>query len=209
MIRVALVDDHALIREGMRRAIERADDMRVAAEAASVAEGKSIIRMQPYDVLVVDLKLPDGDGLDLVAPFRRHNPAAGIVVLTMYGGDDHLLRARSAGASRFIAKDAPSREVVAAIREAFERPTEFKATGLADALARRESSTTPQLTRREREVLALLGEGLGVSAISGRLFISESTTKTHVAKIYGKLGATNRASALMAAIRLGLLEPEE
>lgn len=206
MISVALIDDHTLIREGLQRAISRTAGMDVGGEAASVAEGRALINKQPFEAMIVDVKLPDGDGRDLIPAFRRRNPTSGVVVLTMYGGDEHLLQAKSAGASGFVAKGAPASEVIAAVRRAVERPNDFTADGLADALRRHGSNTAPQLTRREREVLDLLGEGLGIAAISRRLFISESTTKTHVAKIYAKLGVTNRAGAIMAAVRLGLIE---
>lgn len=209
MIRVALVDDHALIREGLQRAIARSDGMEVAGEAASLAEGKALLQKPGFDALVVDVRLPDGDGRDLIPPFRRRNPDAGVIVLTMYGGDEHLLQAKTAGASAFVAKGAPAAEVVTAIRRAVEQPHEFAADGLAEALRRQGSNSAPQLTRREREVLDLLGEGMGIAAISRQLFISESTTKTHVAKIYSKLGVTNRAGAIMAAVRLGLVEPTQ
>ncbi len=125
-------------------------------------------------------------------------------MLTMYGDDAHLLRARSASASAFVSKDAPAQNVVSAIRHAAARPDKFVAEGLAEA--ERNRAEHALLTTREQEVLNLLAEGLGVAGISSALFISESTTKTHVAKIYGKLGASNRAQALMTAIQRGLVD---
>ena len=205
MIKVVLIDDHALIRDGLRRAIDRAEGLTVVGEAASVAEGLSVVNHFSPEVVVIDVRLPDGDGVELCRELRDLDPARGLVILTMYGGDQQLLSAQNAGASAFVAKSAPARDVIAAIRHAAESPDKYMADGLAAALSRSRDSGTPKLTSREREVLDLLAEGLGVAAISRRLFISESTTKTHVAKIYGKLGATNRAQALMTAIRMGLI----
>lgn len=203
---VMIVDDHALIRDGLRRAFERAEDFDVVGEAGSLAEARALLAKVQPDVLVLDIRLPDGDGLSWCKEVRDHDPGLAVVILTMYAGDQRLLDARDAGASAFVSKDAPAREVVATARDALARPDEFVASGLADALARTDSLHRPTLTARETEVLGLLAEGLGVAAISRRLYISESTAKTHVGKIYAKLGASNRAQALMTAVRLGLVD---
>jgi DNA-binding NarL/FixJ family response regulator len=129
----------------------------------------------------------------------------GLVVLTMYAGDEQLFAALEAGASAFVAKDAPAADVVAAARNASISPRSFTAADLADAMRRKMSPTGPQLSPREAEVLKLLAEGLGVAAIASKLYVSESTAKTHISKIYEKLGAANRAQAIMNAIRAGLL----
>jgi DNA-binding NarL/FixJ family response regulator len=124
----------------------------------------------------------------------------------MFADDGALFAALDAGASAFVPKDALSDEVVAAARHAAVSPNTFTAPDLAVALRRRMAPTGPQLSRREREVLQLLGEGLGVAEVGQRLFISLSTAKTHVANIYDKLGATNRAQAIMFAISAGLMQ---
>ena len=204
--RVLLVDDHDLIRDGLRRAFERAGDLVVVAEAASVKDALDALRSNDIDVLVTDLGLPDGRGLDLVRAARAASATMGIVVLTMYSGDEEVIGAMEAGASAFVTKDASADEVVAAARHAASAPRSFSAQDLAAVMARQIAAPTgPQLTPRELEVLLLLVDGLAVGQISRRLFISESTTKTHVAKIYTKLGASNRAQAVMAAVRLGLI----
>lgn len=205
MTTVLIVDDHDLIRQGLRRAFERADDFDVVGEAASVAEGRAQVDALAPDVVVCDVRLPDGSGLDLVRAVRDEHPDTGLVVLTMYAGDDQLFGALDAGASAFVPKDAPADEVVAAARHAAAAPRAFAAADLAAAMQRRLTPTGPQLSPREREVLQLLADGLGVAAISRRLYISESTTKTHISKLYDKLGAANRAQALMTAIRVGLI----
>jgi DNA-binding NarL/FixJ family response regulator len=203
--RVLLVDDHDLIRQGLRRAFERAEDFEVLGEAASLEQGRALVREHRPDVLVVDVRLPDGSGLDLVKSVRQDSSDVGIVVLTMYAGDEQLFAALDAGASAFVAKDAPATDVVAAARHAASTPGSFTAADLAAAMRRRISPSGPQVSPREKEVLTLLADGLGVAAISKKLYISESTTKTHISKLYEKLGAANRAQAIMTAIRLGLL----
>lgn len=209
-ITVLLVDDHELIREGLRRALERESDVEVVAEAASVAEGIAMGRKDDPTVAIVDLRLPDGNGLEVVRALREQSPDMGIVVLTMYAGDNQLFDALDAGASAFVPKSAPAEEIVAAARHAASAPHSFTSADLAEAMKRRTAPQGPQLSPREREVLQLLADGMGVSQISRQLFISDSTTKTHISKLYDKLGAGNRAQALMTALRLGLLaSPDE
>jgi DNA-binding NarL/FixJ family response regulator len=200
-----LVDDHALIREGLRRALERGGSFTVIGESGTLQEARVRLEHRPPDVLIVDVKLPDGDGLDLVREVAAQRPQLGIVVLTMYSGDGQLLAAKDAGASAFVAKDAPVNQVVAAAAAAVRDPRTFRADGLDAALRRAEQNQKPTLTPREQEVLTLLADGLGIAGISQKLFISDSTTKTHVSKIYDKLGAGNRAQAIMTAMRLGLI----
>lgn len=206
---VLLVDDHELIRQGLTHAFERQRDFRVVGAAGSVAQGLEMARAHSPTVVVTDIRLPDGTGLDLVRALRSEDDEVGIVVLTMYAGDDQMFGALEAGASAFVAKDAPADDVVAAARHARVSPRSFTAADLADAMRRKMSPTGPQLSPRETEVLRLLAEGLGVSAIARQLFVSESTAKTHISKIYEKLGAANRAQAIMLAIRARLLSDDE
>ena len=203
--RVLLIDDHDLIRQGLARAFERHDDFEVAGQAASVAEGMRQFASLDPDVVVSDVRLPDGTGLDLVREIRAAGHETGVVVLTMYAGDQQLFAALEAGASAFVAKDAPSDEVVAAARHAMVSPRSFTAADLAGAMRRRMTPAGPQLTQRESEVLSLLARGFSVSAIARSIFVSDSTAKTHISKIYEKLGASNRADAIMKAVRSGLL----
>ena len=202
---ILLVDDHDLIRQGLSRAFERQGDFEVVGQAASVAEGEDLAKTLGPDVVVTDVRLPDGTGLDLVRTLRLTNDQIGLVVLTMYAGDEQLFAALEAGASAFVAKDSPADDVIAAARHASVSPRSFTAANLADAMRRKMSPTGPQLSPRETEVLRLLAEGLGVTAIARQLYVSESTAKTHISKIYEKLGAANRAQAIMNAIRAGLL----
>ncbi len=205
MTTVLLIDDHELIRQGLAGAFTQAEGFDVAGQAASVADGLTQAQELAPDVVVTDVRLPDGSGLDVVRALRKENKRIGLVVLTMYAGDEQLFAAMDAGASAFVGKDSPTSTVISAARQASIAPLTFACTGLAEAMIRRMSSSAPRLSDRERQVLELLAEGLGVSAIAGRLYLSESTAKSHIGRIYDKLGAANRAQALVAAMRLGLI----
>ena len=205
---VILVDDHELIRQGLRRAFERDSSFQVVGEAGSGAQARELVRSSQPDVVIVDIRLPDVNGLEFAKELRNEFGHMGIVILTMYAGDEHLFGALEAGASAFVSKDAPADDIVAAARHAAVSPRAFTASDLAEAMRRRLEPTGPRLSPREKDVLTRLAQGLSVSQIAGQLFISESTTKTHISKIYDKLGATNRAQALMTALRLGLIRQE-
>jgi len=205
MTSVLLIDDHELIRQGLAGAFSQADGFEVSGQAGSVAEGIALAEELQPDVVVTDVRLPDGSGLDIVRTLRKENRQIGLVVLTMYAGDEQLFAAMDAGASGFVGKDAPTSSVISAARQAVVAPLTFTCTGLAEAMVRRMSSGAPRLSDRERQVLDLLAEGLGVTAIAARLYLSESTAKSHIGRIYDKLGAANRAQALVTAMRLGLI----
>ncbi|MDP3971818.1 MAG: response regulator transcription factor, partial [Candidatus Nanopelagicales bacterium] len=183
-ITILLVDDHELIRQGLRRAFEREGGFEVVGEAGSVAEASRLLGLLNPRVVIFDVRLPDGSGLEAARRARAAHDDLGIVVLTMYAGDDQLFDALDAGASAFVPKDAPAEDVVAAARHAAASPHAFTANDLADAMKRKLSPTGPQLSPREREVLQLLADGMGVAQISRQLFISDSTTKTHISKLY-------------------------
>jgi len=208
-ITILIVDDHDLIRQGLRRAFERTGDFEVVGEAGNIADATKLLSSLLPNVVVFDVRLPDGSGIDAAQRARVSYPEMGIVILTMYAGDQQLFDALEAGASAFVPKNAPAEDVVAAARHAASSPHAFTATDLANAMKRKLSPSGPKLSPREREVLQLLADGLGVAQISRQLYISESTTKTHISKLYEKLGAGNRAQALMSALRLGLLKQSE
>jgi DNA-binding NarL/FixJ family response regulator len=204
---VLLVDDHELIRQGLARAFERDADMTVVGQASTVAEGVSAWKELAPDVVVTDLQMPDGHGLDLVRAIRAQSDATGVVVLTMHAGDDQIFAAMEAGASAFVGKDTRATEVVSAAKHAAVAPRTFLCAGLSQAVMRRATSPAPpKLSGREAEVLDLLADGLGTSEIASSLYMSESTAKTHITHIYQKLGAANRAQALVTAMRMGLLD---
>ncbi|MDP4015082.1 MAG: response regulator transcription factor [Candidatus Nanopelagicales bacterium] len=200
--RIALVvDDHDVVRWGVRQAL--ADVGYTAVECATVGASYRILAgLSRLDVAVIDHRLPDGDGLSVAEAARAFAPEAGIVVFSMWPSDRLTLAAVHAGANAVICKDQPMSELLNALEAAVARPMSFVATNLGAAL--REQSG-PRLTAREHEVLSLVSEGLSVSQVSRRLNVSESTAKTHVGRIYTKLGANNRAQAIMLALRKGIL----
>lgn len=203
--RVLLVDDHDLIRDGLAGIFRREPSMDVLGDAKTVTAALAMFDELKPDVVVTDLQLPDGTGLDIVREVRRTRPDTGVVVLTMHSGDEQIFAAMEAGASAFVGKDAPSAEVVEAARHAAVSPRSFLCSGLTDAVLRRATATASQLTTREHDVLKLLADGLSAAEIGLRIHLSESTVKSHLAKIYQKLGVTNRAQALVTAMRTGLL----
>jgi DNA-binding NarL/FixJ family response regulator len=205
VITVVLIDDHALIRGGLRRALERHTDLAVVGEAASVREARAVLHKRRPDVAVVDVRLPDGSGLDLCQEAKEAGWTGSVVILSMYGDADRLLAARDCGAAAFVSKDAPAREVIDHIRRAHADPDHFEAPGLAEALEA-EGQRRSILTAREQAVLTLLAAGKSVAEIAGDLFITQSTAKTHISNVYAKLDSHNRAQAIMAGLRLGLIK---
>jgi DNA-binding NarL/FixJ family response regulator len=204
-VTVLLVDDHPLVRDGVAHLLTDGG-LNVIGQAASLAEGMRLAEAVRADVMVVDVSLGDGSGLDLVTAARARRPTMGIVVLTMHNDDETLLAALDAGASSLVLKTSSSEEVLAMVRRAAAAPDSFTAVGLADALRRRSTQVKPNLTAREMEVLQRLAAGDSVAGMAKRLYMSESTVKTHIAKLYSKLDAHNRASAVMAAVKLGLVK---
>ena len=208
-VTILLVDDHALIRQGLRRAFEQSEDLVVVAEASNLAQARALQHTHHPDVAVVDVNLGDGNGIEFVAEMRARRPEMGLVVLTMYAEDEHVFAALEAGASAFVLKGAPAGDVVAAARQAARAPTAVTAADLAGAMRRRLQSPAVHLTPREQQILQLLATGTSVAAMAGDLYISQSTAKTHVSRLYDKLGARNRTQAVMAAVRLGLVKADQ
>ena len=166
-----LVDDHDLIRKGLRHAFERDRNFEVVGEAGTAAEAvRQAGALQP-DVVIMDLRLPDGSGLEATRALRKSSATMGIVVLTMYAGDDQLFGALEAGASAFVPKTAPADEVVAAARHAASSPSAFTAADLAEAMKRRLAPAGPQLSPRESQVLRLLADGMSVAGIAKQLYV--------------------------------------
>jgi DNA-binding NarL/FixJ family response regulator len=209
-IRLVIVDGDTLTRYGLRELISQHADIEIVAECGSVADAPSVLAKEGPDVVTVDATLPDGDGMRLAKELRDRYPYLGIVMLTSHGADHLLFRALETGVSAFVAKTAPLEETLAAIRHAAVAAASFTASGLAMALARRSTvQDRVALSPREAEVLGLLRDGESIPAIAATMFISRSTAKTYVARLYEKLGAANRAQALMTAVHYGLIHYEE
>ena len=162
--------------------------MTVVGDGRHGHRGAQGLRAGAPDVVVTDLQLPDGTGLDIIRAIRRDSQKAGLVVVTMHSGDDQIFAAMEAGASAFVGKDAPSAEVVKAARHAVVSPRSFLCAGLVGAMMRRASAESTRLSDREHQVLVLLADGLGAGQIAQQLYLSESTAKSHIARIYQKLG---------------------
>ena len=199
---ILIIDDHQVVREGLRNALNR-EGFTVVGEAASKTEAFAQIAHKNPTIIIVDLHLPDGSGLEVVDWARKISSTIGIVVLTLSDSDEHLLAALHAGASAFVLKSAPLSEVVAAVRHSSISPLTFSGEGLSMALKRQ--SETYGLTPRELEVLALLPSGGTSSKIATILFVSEATIKSHLASIYRKLSVTNRTEAVVVALKHGLV----
>jgi DNA-binding NarL/FixJ family response regulator len=216
-ITVVVVDGHTLTRYGLTSLVGADAGISIVGECGLAADAPELIASTNPNVVVLDVALPDADGLRLARELRDRYADLGIVVLTAQSDDDVLFRALETGVSAFVGKSAPTAEVLGAIRHAAVAAASFTATELAAALARRSRPADPAipgpapsvaLSPRELEVLSLLASGLSVPAMAATLFVSLSTAKTYVSRVYEKLGATNRANAIMTAMRLGLLKPE-
>jgi DNA-binding NarL/FixJ family response regulator len=200
-IRVLVIDDHPFVRVGVRTIINDAAGMRAIAEAASAAEAEALFREQRPDVTLVDLRLPDMGGADLIARLRADFPDAVFIVLTTYDGDEDIHRAIKAGAVGYLLKDMSGPELVDAIRSA-----RSGTLNLPPALARRLAERPArELSSREREVLEMIVEGRSNREIATSMGISESTVKAHVAAILNKLGVSDRTEAATQAVRRGIV----
>lgn len=206
MVKVVVVDGHTLVRYGLTGLVGQQADLKVVGETSIGGEAVGLVATTQPDVLILDAVLPDADGLQLARELRERYTDLGIVLLASDGRDDVLFHALESGVSAFVTNSAPTEEVLAAIRHAAVAATSFTATGLAPAMARRQQLPAQKLSPREAEVLSLLGQGLSVRAIASSLCVSLSTAKTYVARLYEKLGVSNRAQAIMKALKLGLLE---
>lgn len=196
-----LIDDHAVVRGGVRRALELRGSFQIF-EAATVAEAfAQIARVNP-DLIIVDLNLPDGNGLEIVQWVRSISTQIAIVVLSFNESDDYVLAAMNAGASAFVQKAAPLPELIASIEHAIESPQSFSAKDIAGAMDR--TRNTFGLSQRELQILSQLHKGAPLKEFANSLFITESTLKTHLSSIYRKMDVKNRVQAIEKAKQAGL-----
>lgn len=209
-IRLILVDDHAILREGLRSVLEREDDLVVVGEASSEPEAEAVVRATHPDVVLLDLKLSassDFEGLSLCAKLSAAHPGIGLLVLTTFLDEDLVVRAVHAGARGYVVKDVDTTELVRAIRAISAGESAFDARSAAAVVRSLSGRTAPrqQLTDREIEVLRLLAAGLSNNKIGEKLFISATTAKFHVSNIMRKLEVSRRAEAVYAASKRGLI----
>jgi DNA-binding NarL/FixJ family response regulator len=220
MIRVLIADDQALIRTGLRGIVESAADMRVAGEASNGREAVHLARAERADVVLMDIRMPEGDGLQATRLITADDDLAGVrvLILTTFELDEYVLHALRAGASGFLGKGATPVELLDAIRtvasgEALLSPKATQ-TLIARFLSseevsgpRPDASVLNVLTDREREVLALAAHGLSNEDIGERLFLSPLTAKTHINRAMTKLGVRDRAQLVVIAYQSGLVKP--
>ena len=211
MIRVLLADDHAVVREGLRTFLELQDGLEVVGEAANGVEAVEQARRLKPDVILMDLVMPELDGVGAMRALRQELPDSRAIVLTSFLEDDRLLPAIQAGAAGYLLKNVEPSELAHAIRAAHRGEAIIDpsvAARLVQALA---DGATPRvaeperLTRREREVLVLIAGGRSNKRIAFELGISEKTVKTHVGHVLAKLGVTDRTQAALLAVRDGLV----
>ena len=199
-MRLLVVDDHPMFREGLRAALASADQVDDVLEAGSVEEAVTLAAEMAPEVVLMDLQLPDGSGIDATKTIVEHEPATLVVVLTMTGDDDAVMAALAAGARGYLLKGADRTAILGAI-EAVCRGEAILGAGVAErvlqhfAAPRKSTVPLPQLTDREREVLSLIADGLTNQAIAGRLFVSAKTVRNHVSNILAKLQVATRAEA--------------
>jgi DNA-binding NarL/FixJ family response regulator len=208
---VLVVDDHAVVREGLRAFLDLQDGIEVAGEAADGEEALAAAERLRPDVVLMDLVMPQLDGVSALRALRERLPTTRVIVLTSFLDDDKLLPALRAGAAGYLLKNAQPHELARAVRLAYAGEALLDpvvAARLVESLATSEEDRPlDRLTPREREVLELIGRGFPNKRIAQRLDVSEKTVKTHVGHVLAKLGVSDRTQAAVFAVRAGLLEP--
>ncbi len=226
-VRVALVDDQQLVRAGFRMVIDSQPDLRVEVEAGDGAQAVRLLSDHPVDVVLMDVRMPQLDGLaataQLTAAWHERLPAdqqPKIIVLTTFDLDEYVMEAIRAGASGFLLKDAPPEEMLAAIRTVHQGDAVIAPSSTRRLLEHMVTALTPEsaadpaaadavatLTEREHEVLVLMARGRSNTEIASELFVAEATVKTHVGRILAKLGARDRVQAVVVAYEAGVVRP--
>jgi DNA-binding NarL/FixJ family response regulator len=217
MIRVVLADDQQLVRAGFRSLLDHEPDVTVVGEASTGREAVELVRRERPDVVLMDIRMPDGDGLWATAQIAADEALAEVhvVIVTTFELDEYVSEAIRAGASGFLVKDTDPVELIRSVRVAAAGEALLSPGVTKRLLARLAASPRPEvtasvlepLTEREREVLALVAEGLSNAEIGLRLFMSPLTAKTHVSRILTKLGARDRVHLVVIAYESGLVTP--
>jgi DNA-binding NarL/FixJ family response regulator len=203
MIKVLLVDDHPVVREGLRGMLAAEPDLEVVGEAGGAAEAVAAVRRHAPDVVLMDLRMPGSDGVEATAGVLSERPGTRVVVLTTYETDADILRAVEAGAAGYLLKDVTRRDLAQAVRTAARGETVLAPSVAAKLVARMRAPV--DLSPREIEVLRLVARGRTNAEIGRELSISEATVKTHLLRAFGKLGVSGRTAAVTTALERGIL----
>ena len=218
MVTVVIVDDHPIVRAGMRAVLELAEDIVVVADGGSSSEALQLVEEHVPDVLVLDLNLPDGSGIDVTRQLQSQNLSTAVLILTAHDDSRAIFELLENGAIGYVLKDEALETLANAVQAAasgkswlspaiasqvVQRAVKQQANIGQDALT---SPIDEDLTPREQEILSLLAEGLDNTAIAERLTVTKRTVQNHVSNIYGKLGVTSRTEAMLYAIRHGLAQ---
>ncbi|GAB2954439.1 response regulator [Nonomuraea fastidiosa] len=203
-VRVLIVDDHPIVRQGLRALLAAQPDFAVVGECGTGEEAVALAADAAPDVVLMDLRLPGLGGVEATERIVAGGSAGAVVVLTTYDSDGDILRAVAAGATGYLLKDASAEELVAGVRTAAAGGTVLAAP-VAAKLATRAQGGGPSLTAREIQVLECAARGLSNAATGRELFISEATVKSHMMCIFGKLGVADRTAAVTTAIARGIL----
>ncbi|HEX3435710.1 MAG TPA: response regulator transcription factor [Pseudacidobacterium sp.] len=201
-IRIMVVDDHHIVRQGLVALINTVPDVQVIAEASDGVQAIELYRLHRPDVTLMDLRLPNKNGVDAITQIREEFPGARIIVLTTFDGDEDIYRALQAGAKGYLLKGMNADELIDAIRTVHAGKSRIPAI-VAERLAGRMGG--PSLTARELEVLKRIVGGRSNKEIAGDLFISEATVKTHINSILSKLGVSDRTQAATTALQRGIV----
>ncbi len=205
MIRIVIADDHPVVRAGLRALLETQPDLEVVGEAADGAAAVSVCGRREPDVVLMDLRMPDVDGVEATRRITARHPDTAVLVLTTYDSDADILRAVEAGAAGYLLKDAGRDELVDGIRQAAAGKTVLAAAVAGRLVDRMRGPAQPALTRREIDVLELVARGHTNREVADRLSISEATVKTHLLHIYAKLAVDGRTAAVTAALERGII----
>jgi DNA-binding NarL/FixJ family response regulator len=205
LISLLIVDDHPVVRDGLRGMFESAPGFRVLGEAANGAEAVERAAALDPDVILMDLRMPGGSGVSAIRELTRRGARAKVLVLTTYDTDSDTLSAIEAGATGYLLKDAPRDELFTAVRAAAEGRTVLSPAVASRRVQAVRAPRNQPHSAREREVLALVAKGTSNREIARELFISEATVKTHLTHLYAKLGVNDRAAAVAVAYDRGIL----
>ena len=204
-IRVAIADDHPVVRDGLAAMLETQSDLDVIGQAENGPDAVNLVQSEQPDVLLLDLEMPGLDGVGVLRRLREMRSRTRAIVFTVFDTDDRIIAAVEAGAAGYLLKGAPRSDVFAAVRTVAAGGSLLAPVATTAVLRRVRGDSAPALTARERTVIENLARGLGNKQIAATLGISERTVKFHISAIFAKLGASNRTEAVTMAMKAGLL----